>query len=108
MPLRQPLDTDLIDRLVREHEVLLTVRKERSAVLAPRAFPSRFAGTLDAGSRSGRWPCPTVSWTGQAEAMYALRPRCAGIVRAVFAPLGRDATATSLGLKSVQCLNSSP
>ncbi|WP_421724605.1 1-deoxy-D-xylulose-5-phosphate synthase [Bauldia sp.] len=95
----KPLDTDLIDRLAREHEVLLTVEEGASGgfgslVLAHLAT----AGALDRGLRVRTLTMPD-RFIDQAkpDAMVAdAGLDSAGIVTAAFAALGRDAAVTPL------------
>jgi 1-deoxy-D-xylulose-5-phosphate synthase len=92
----KPLDEDLVRRLAREHEVLVTV--EEGAVGGFAAQVLHFlahAGLLDQGLRVRPLVLPD-SFTDQAkpEKMYAdAGLDAAGITRAVFAALGRQALA---------------
>jgi 1-deoxy-D-xylulose-5-phosphate synthase len=95
----KPLDTALIDRLAREHEVLLTV--EEGAVGGFGAHVLSYlaaAGALDAGLKVRALTLPDrFIDQGKPEAMYAAAGLdTPGIVRAVFAALGREAGAKSL------------
>jgi 1-deoxy-D-xylulose-5-phosphate synthase len=95
----KPLDTDLIDRLAREHEVLLMV--EEGAVGGFGAHVLSYlavAGALDAGIKVRALTLPDrFIDQGKPEAMYAAAGLDApGIVRAAFAALGREVAAKSL------------
>jgi 1-deoxy-D-xylulose-5-phosphate synthase len=91
----KPLDTGLIDRLAREHEVLLTVEEGAvggfgAQVLAHLAT----TGALDAGLKVRTLTLPDrFVDQGKPEAMYAAAGLdAAGIVRSTFAALGRAVT----------------
>jgi 1-deoxy-D-xylulose-5-phosphate synthase len=95
----KPLDTDLINRLARDHEVLVTVEEGAvggfgAHVLAHLAT----IGALDAGLKVRTLALPDrFVDQGKPEAMYAAAGLDhSGIVRTVFAALGRDAAAKSL------------
>ena len=92
----KPLDTGLIDRLVREHEVLITVEEGSvggfgSHVLAHLAA----SGALDRGVKVRTLTMPDrFIDQNKPDAMYAAAGLdAAGIVGAVFAALGRSRTA---------------
>jgi 1-deoxy-D-xylulose-5-phosphate synthase len=91
----KPLDTDLIDRLAREHEVLITVEEGAvggfaSHVLAHLAT----TGALDRGLKVRTLTLPDrFIEQGKPDQMYAAAGLdAAGIVGAVFAALGRVMT----------------
>jgi 1-deoxy-D-xylulose-5-phosphate synthase len=95
----KPLDTELIDRLAREHEVLLTVEEGAVGGFGAHVL-SHLAkmGTLDAGLkvRTLAFPDRFID-QGKPEAMYAAAGLdAAGIVKAAFAALGREAATKSL------------
>jgi len=88
----KPLDTDLIDRLTREHEVLITV--EEGAVGGFGAHVLTYlagTGALDRGVKVRTLALPDrFVEQGKPDAMYAAAGLdSAGIVRAVFGALGR-------------------
>ncbi len=92
----KPLDTALIDRLVREHEVLITIEEGTVGGFAAHVLAHlEQSGALDRGIkvRSLAMPDRFVDH-GKPEAMYAaVGLDAAGIVTAVFAALGRDTPA---------------
>jgi 1-deoxy-D-xylulose-5-phosphate synthase len=95
----KPLDTELIDRLVREHEVLLTVEEGAVGGFGAHVLSHlAAAGALDAGVKLRTLALPDrFVEQGKPEAMYAAAGLdAAGIVRAAFAALGREAAAASL------------
>jgi len=91
----KPLDTALIDRLVREHEVLVTVEEGSIGGFAAQVLDhlSR-SGALDRGVKVRTLIMPDRFVDhGKPEAMYAAAGLdAAGIVRAAFAALGQVAT----------------
>jgi len=95
----KPLDTDLIDRLAREHEVLITIEEG-----APGGFGSHVldhlatSGALDRGLRVRPLGMPDrFVDQDKPEAMYAAAGLDArGIVAAVFTALGREPGVASL------------
>jgi 1-deoxy-D-xylulose-5-phosphate synthase len=95
----KPLDTDLIERLAREHQVLVTIEEGAVGGFGAHVF-SHLAGNgaLDSGLRVRTLAMPDrFVDQGKPETMYAAAGEdCAGIVRTVFAALGRDAGAASL------------
>ena len=95
----KPLDQDLIARLSRDHEVLVTV--EEGAVGGFGAHVLSFlasTGALEAGAKVRTLAMPDRFVDhGKPETMYATAGLdAAGIVRTVFAALGRDASTRSL------------
>ncbi len=96
----KPLDTDLIDRLAREHEVLITIEEGADGGFGAHVL-TRLArtGALEHGIKARVLALPDrFVAQGKPEAMYAAAGLdAAGIVKAVFAALGRaDAPSTSL------------
>ena len=95
----KPLDQDLIGRLAREHEVLVTV--EEGAVGGFGAHVLAYlaaAGFLEGAAKVRTLALPDrFVEQGKPEAMYAASGLdAAGIVRTVFAALGREAAPRSL------------
>jgi 1-deoxy-D-xylulose-5-phosphate synthase len=95
----KPLDTDLIERLAREHEVLLTVEEGAVGGFGAHVL-SHLAkvGAFDAGLKIRTLALPDrFVDQGKPEAMYAAAGLdAAGIVKAAFATLGRGTAAKSL------------
>ncbi len=92
----KPLDTDLIDRLVREHEVLITIEEGAVGGFASHVLAYlEKSGALDRGIKVRTLTMPDrFVDQGKPEAMYAdAGLDAAGIVTAVFAALGRDTPA---------------
>ena len=90
----KPLDTGLIDRLAREHEVLITIEEAADAGFGAHVLTHLArGGVLDRGLRVRTLAMPDVFVDqGKPEAMYAEAGLdAAGIVAAVFAALGRSA-----------------
>ncbi|MCP4381126.1 MAG: 1-deoxy-D-xylulose-5-phosphate synthase [Hyphomicrobiales bacterium] len=95
----KPLDTDLVNRLAREHEVLLTVEEGSTGGFGSQVLGHlATAGALDQGLRVRTLAMPDRFIDhGKPDAMVAEAGLdAAGIVGAVFAALGRDADATPL------------
>ena len=94
----KPLDTRLIDRLAREHEVLITIEEGVVGGFATQVLAYlEKSGALDRGIkvRSLTLPDRFVD-QGKPEAMYAAAGLDAtGIVTAVFAALGRETPAAA-------------
>jgi 1-deoxy-D-xylulose-5-phosphate synthase len=91
----KPLDAGLIDRLAREHEVLLTVEEGAIGGFGAQVLAHLAAtGALDAGLKVRTLTLPDrFVEQGKPEAMYAAAGLdAAGIVRAAFAALGRATT----------------
>ena len=92
----KPLDTTLIDRLVREHEVLITIEEGSVGGFAAHVLAYlEKSGALDRGVRVRSLTLPDrFVEQNRPEAMYAAAGLdAAGIVTAVFAALGREAPA---------------
>ncbi len=92
----KPLDTDLIDRLVREHEVLITVEEGAIGGFASHVLAHlEHSGALDRGIKVRTLTLPDrFVDQDKPEAMYAAAGLdAAGIVAAVFAALGRTPAA---------------
>jgi 1-deoxy-D-xylulose-5-phosphate synthase len=91
----KPLDTDLIDRLAREHEVLITVEEGAVGGFAAQVLAHlAHTGALDRGIKIRTLTMPDkFVEQGKPEAMIAgAGLDSAGIVAAVFAALGREHT----------------
>ncbi len=95
----KPLDTELIDRLAREHEVLLTVEEGSIGGFGAQVLTHlATVGAVDAGLKVRTLALPDRFIDhGKPEAMYAAAGLdAAGIFKAAFAALGRQAPAKSL------------
>ncbi len=91
----KPLDTDLIDRLAREHEVLITVEEGAVGGFAAQVLAHlAHTGALERGIKIRTLTMPDkFVEQGKPEAMIAgAGLDSAGIVAAVFAALGREHT----------------
>ena len=98
----KPLDTDLVLRLARDHEVLITI--EEGSIGGFGAHVLQYLaeqGVLDRGAEGPHaWCCPTCSSiTTRPTAMYAPAGLDAkGIVAKVFEALGKDVKAETVKL----------
>jgi 1-deoxy-D-xylulose-5-phosphate synthase len=93
----RPLDTALVDRLVREHEVLITVEEGAGGFGAQVLAHLARSGLLDRGVKIRTLAMPDrFVEQNKPEAMYAQAGLdSVGIVTAVFAALGRTQKATA-------------
>jgi 1-deoxy-D-xylulose-5-phosphate synthase len=99
----KPLDGDLITRLAREHEVLITIEEGSVGGFGSHVLQYlALEGLLDRGLKVRPLVLPDIFIDhDKPEVMYAQAGLdCAGIVKAVFAALGRDVSAGTGGLRA--------
>ncbi len=96
----KPLDTEMIKRLAREHEVLITIEEGSVGGFGSHVLQYlALEGALDRGLKVRPLVLPDIFIDhDKPEVMYAKAGLdCAGIVKTVFAALGREASPTVAG-----------